>query len=201
MAFKYVWGTMQVFTSPPIAEEFNTCQGEYRYYPFSNRGPIYTADYPLWEPKQKIGSVDSNVRITHWPSENEITRFIQEDTDDLATYMVVLVEKPIALTIDPSDSVPLQTVPSALTSKFLSDFTSYGYDVIDISGLSALVNIGYNAQDLCKLADSSIRVNQYGLISELNSSFLFAAFASDAAPEHTPLFPAELWIRPAKTGL
>lgn len=195
MSFKYVWGVMKIFGSPPTSEEFHAYQGDYRYYPFSNRGPIYTADYSLWKPKPEGGSVDSAPRITYWPSEDEISKFIQEEAESIATYMAVLVEKAVALTIDPADSVPLQTVPSALTSKFLSDFTSYGYDVIDISGLSALVNIGYNVQDLSKLADSSIRVNEHGLIAELNSSFLFAEIASEAAPEHAPFLSAEIRIR------
>ena len=81
-----------------------------------------------------------------------------------------------------------------LRSEFLKSFYEYGYDVVDLSGISALTNVGYKSEDLYLF--ENIKVNEYGLITLVNEAKKIAEIASRLAPEHAPFFPVVLWGHP-----
>lgn len=196
MSFDYVWGISRVLGQPPRGEKFHAHQGEYRYYPFFHQGPIFTADCSLWEFGAATNSFADSTEIAYWPREDEIAKFVEEEPN--RWLVAILTDKPQAQTIDPAGPVGLSRIPSTSKKTFITEFSIYGYDVVDISGLSALVNVGYTACDLAALKGTPIEINEHGLISTANDGYLFAEFASHAAPEHAPFFPVELWAKPRR---
>lgn len=199
MNFEYVWEVLQIRGQPPQDEKFRLPQGAYKYYPFSHHGSIFTADLDLWDLSPLGTSSDGTSNVMHWPNSNEIMDFVAQQCDPDTWLLMVFSDQPLARTIDPGATVELSKFPSSLNCVFPTGFLKVGFDVIDISGLSALTNVGYTADDLSKLAAMAIEINQHGLISTSNGSYRFAEFASLAAPEHAPFFPVEVWVlRPAE---
>jgi hypothetical protein len=107
--------------------------------------------------------------------------------------IMTFVDKPLAATIEPDKDVPLHKVPSASRVAFEQGFFCTGFDVIDISGLSGVSSIGYSPQEAAEIRKMNIDINQYGLIQSLADANKFADFASDAAEEHAPFEPAQIW--------
>jgi hypothetical protein len=74
--------------------------------------------------------------------------------------------------------------------------TEVGFDVVDQwTGLSALANIGYSAEDLLALRNTQFRVNQFGLFDAEEDAVKFADFATVLAPEHAPFIPLRTFVR------
>lgn len=199
MSFEYVWGVLQTRGQPPRNEQFHLPQRAYKYYPFSHQGSIVTVDFGLWDLSALGAHHDVTPNVVHWPNSNEITDFVAKQRDPDTWLLMIFSDQPLAKTIDPNATVPLSKIPSSLNDVFSTNFAAVGFDVIDISGLSALTNVGYTTDDLSTLADMAIEINQHGLISTANDSFRFAKYASGVVPEHAPFSPVEVWVsRPTR---
>lgn len=191
MDFVYVWGILRIAGTPPDYDKLGRLQeGVYTYYPFPHHGVTFTVDTSLWDLQT---SSSHTVQIAYWPSADELVKLMNNKDDQGVWWLLIFSNNPTASTIDPNNSVSLSKIPSQMDDRFRTDFQFIGFDVIDMSGISALTNIGYTADNIAKLAATTVVINSYGLISSSNDSLIFAEFASEAAPEHAPFFPVEVW--------
>ena len=78
------------------------------------------------------------------------------------------------------------------------EFFDLGFDVVDLlTGVSALVNIGYDKNHVVLLGEMGLTTNEYGLLRTVADSSYFANFASAVAVEHAPFIPVKVianWI-------
>jgi|GEM_PF-4797297 len=189
MSFEYIWGVLKIKGNPPSDEKLRIPSSKYKYYPFLHQGLIFTADPSLWDLSPTGVSTGGGSKVSHWPSSNELADFIAGLNEEETWLLLIFSDQPSARTIDPAATVPLTKIPPPLKD----GFSSVGFDVIDMSGLSALTNVGYTEDDLSRFANMTIETNDCGLISTSGDSHRFAEFASSAAPEHAPFFPVEVW--------
>jgi hypothetical protein len=78
----------------------------------------------------------------------------------------------------------------------IENYIFLGFDVIDISGLSAIANIGYSHDESVEISNAQIGINEFGLIGSMQDSIKFSKIASLFAVEHAPFFPVEVHARP-----
>ena len=194
MGFDYVWAIIEISGIPPTGKKLHQYPGEYTYYPFSHTGTILTVNYALWDLSERVGLTSAPI-ITFWPTPNVISQLVAGELNPDVWYLIVFSDTSSARTIDPSDVISLSRLPLPPVTEFSDNFSSVGFDVIDMSGLSALTNVGYTANDLTTLSETDFGINKFGLIESSNDSLIFAEFASLAAPEHAPFFPVEVWTQ------
>lgn len=181
MGFDYVWGIIESCVESPNARQFTELKSEYKFYPLQHEGAIFTADSTFWRN-------ETIAKVNYWPSTNEIAHILL--SHKLENHLlVILSDNNSASTIDPNTLVKLSKIPVDVKKSF--EFVDAGFDVIDISGLSALTNIGYASADLSTL-DNNLKVTQYGLIASISEARKFANFASNVAPEHSPFFTVKV---------
>jgi hypothetical protein len=193
MSFEYVWGMLRVTGTPPDSATHHISANGYRFHPFSSKGAIYTFDVAVWEIPELSHFEAKASKITFWPSAGQIEEYLINRGNRSDCRMMALSDQSTAKTIDPTNPVILSKIPNSSKDEFSSCFSNVGYDVIDKSGLSALVNIGYSKADLDNIADMKIDINESGLISSVECSNKFSEFASSVAPEHAPFFGVSIW--------
>lgn len=197
MKFDYVWALIEVNGAPPTSNKLHQHQSGYKFYPFSHTEDIVTIDYSVWDLVDKNGDPLPEV-ITRFPEPGVISQFIDGKTSSINWRLVVCSDSSEARTIDPSNPIALSKIPDRSKNRFLTEFISLGFDVIDLAGLSAITNVGYTTNDLSLLSRIAIVINTHGLIATAFDSQKYGEFASIAAPEHAPFFPVEVWCqRPA----
>ena len=193
MSFDYVWAVIGLNGTPPSGKKLHLQQNDYKYYPFEHTEEILTIDYSLWG-FAKEEDESSRVAVTHFPDPSTISQFIDKDISLAMWRLVAFCDSPVARTIDPANSMPLSKIPSAAANQLSARFIAIGFDVIDLSGLSALTNVGFTTSDMSSFSGINIDINQYGLIATANGGQKYADFASLAAAEHAPFFPVEIWM-------
>ena len=194
MCFDYIWAVIELNGTPPTGRKLHQHQSDYKFYPFAHAEGILTIDFSLWE-FTKGEDESSNVAIIHFPEADTISMFLDEDVAPTKWRLVAFSDSAVASTIDPENSMPLSKISPTAIKQFTANFTMIGFDVIDLSGLSALTNVGFTASDLTSLSGTEIVINQYGLIATANDGRKYGEFASLAAVEHAPFFPVEIWTR------
>jgi len=55
-----------------------------------------------------------------------------------------------------------------------------------------LTNVGYLKDEVVSLLKLNIKTNQFGLLTSIDDTNKFIAFASDAVPEHLPLIAVKI---------
>lgn len=198
MGFDFVWGTVEIKGTPPTGTRLHIGRDGYTFYPFSHDGPILTIDAAVWNVP---GSKEpGNLRIVHWPNAANIADTFATAGSFDDWHLIAVSDSPVAHTIDPNDLVNLCTLPPLSTEGGTQNFYEAGFDVIDLSGLSALTDVGYTADDIAELRPDSFAVNENGLISSIGESRRFAEVASRLVLEHAPFFPVKILVRRRVTG-
>lgn len=192
MNFKYIWAIIKTQKKLPKGSTFqvkNLVNTNYFFYPFQHKENIFTVDLSVWNSNQSdaIKTLDD---INFWPDTVKIKNLVKEETSKDQLFLV-LSNKAYAQTIDPNYDAPL--VDISVIVEFQKDFSFLGYDVIDISGLSALTNIGYSRSEYLEINDADIEINGSGIISTLKYAVKFAAMANLFVSEHAPFSPVEVW--------
>lgn len=187
MGFEYLWGILEAQGVPPVAEMFHLPKGQYKFYPFSHEGQILTFDEMIWNSGQQKKS-----QSIIWPSEKQIEDAVLSHNKNFKA-ILAFSDREYALTIKEGDTVKIHKIPEHLNDNFFNNFHQYGYDVVDIAGLSALTNIGYELNDLELFQAANVQVNRYGLIEESYEAIKISDIASQIAVEHAPFLPVQLW--------
>lgn len=190
--FNYIWATMKTMKNPPSGGRFqshNNEFSEYIFYPFPHMGTVFTIDLSVWN--SESGPTDENDTIDFWPSSEILSAFYRQTPNPKSTKFLILSNQPTASTIDPDCHVPLLDVRNFPDRK--KNYNLLGHDVIDISGLSAIANIGYSKDESFEISNAKIGINSFGLISSFQDSVKFSEMASLFAIEHAPFFSVEVW--------
>jgi hypothetical protein len=196
MTFKYIWATIKTEKNLPLGLDFKTRNLKYEdyiFYPFNFEKEISTIDLSVWNINQKNIALDLK-EISFWPDLIKIHNFFTESKEiEISNnkFFLVLSNKSHAQTIDPACEVPLFNINEI--AELQDKFSFLGYDVIDTSGLSAVVNIGYSKDELLKIKNEKIEINNFGIISSLIDAAKFAQMADLFAGEHAPFSPVEVW--------
>ena len=196
MNFKYIWAIIKTQKKLPRGVNFqnkNLDNVDYIFYPFQHNENIFTADLSVW--KSNLNNADNSTNaleeISYWPSAFKIKNFIKDIVNSNSKSFIILSSKSCAQTIDASNAAPL--VDLSEIAEFKKDFSFLGYDVIDISGLSALANIGYSRHEVLEIDNAKIKINNFGIISSLNDAIKLVTIADLFANEHAPFSPVEVW--------
>lgn len=158
----------------------------YVYYPVSHEDCVLTIDATLWRYAQPHTEF-SGAAIYYWPDLNQIAEILDKGRSANSWVLLAISDHSTAMTIDPDIVIPLEPTPPLPTY-----FQEVGYDVADVSGLSALTNIGYTHQDLAQFQSLSVKPTIFGLIEDRVAAENFAQLASRAASEHAPFFPVRI---------
>lgn len=183
---QYILAIVEADCSPPTGSQLHDGRSEYFFYPPKHDGDILTIDAMLWgEPKSHAS--ERKPVVSMWPD----AQFVSECLARLATAnnwtLFATTQSSVGQTIDPDTSMVLTPLPQLSQS-----FFDAGYDVVDISGLSALTNVGYTSHDASLLPQHPMKITAHGLIAELRDAQEFAEFASKVAPEHAPFSPVKV---------
>jgi hypothetical protein len=163
MNFQYIWAILKTKKDIPIGLNFqarNLVNTDFIFYPFQYEKNVFTIDLSVWM-SNKNDVTKRHEEIIFWPNLIKIKNFIKEKIDSDTKYLLVLSDKPYAQTIDPNNQAPLVDISEV--AGLLTDFTILGYDVVDISGLSAIVNIGYSNDEFLDIENAKIEINDFGL--------------------------------------
>lgn len=196
MNFKYIWAIIKTQKKLPRGAFFqdkNLDNVGYIFYPFQHNENIFTADLSVWKSNQNTANNSTNAleEISYWPSAIKIKNFIKDKINSNSKSFIILFNKSCAQTIDANYAAPL--VDLSEIAEFKKDFSFLGYDVIDISGLSALANIGYSRHEVLEINNAKIEINNFGIISSLNDAVKLVTIADLFANEHAPFSPVEVW--------
>lgn len=185
MSVEYILAILETDCSPATGRQLHGRNSDYRFYPAKHDGDILTIDAMLWR-ESKRHTIERKPVLSMWPN----AQIVSECLSRLAVanwVLIAVTQSNVAQTIDPDTSMALIPLP-----KLSKSFFEVGYDVVDISGLSALANIGYTTQDILQLAFNPLRVTAHGLIADPQDAKIFAEFASNAAAEHAPFSPVKV---------
>lgn len=191
--FNYIWATMKTMKTPQSGVGFhihNNEFSEYIFYPFPYTETVFTIDLNVWN-SVSGPTFNENDIIDFWPNSEILNAFYSEAANPKSTKFLILSNQPTASTIDPDCLVPLLDIRNFPDKK--KNYNFLGHDVIDISGLSAIANIGYSKDESFEISNAKIGINSFGLISSFQDSVKFSEMASLFAIEHAPFFPVEVW--------
>lgn len=175
---------------PPRGAELRVASRTYRFAPLSD-GPIYTADWSVWPTADP-----ASLRETSFcPGLSQIMSALAQARRDNGHFVMALTDR---VEFDPPGSpgvhLPLERASRIVYEAAELRLVNAGYDVVDQwTGLSALVNLGYSADDLAALVKLNVRTNQNGLFESVGTAIRFAQFAAMAASEHAPFVPVNVF--------
>lgn len=190
MFFEYVWGLLETQRAPPTSDMFLMHENDYKFYPFLYDGNVFTFDALVWNKTALLEKGVESCQNIIWPDQEKIENVIPQ-RKGAGHYIIAMSDKRFSLTIAKGEYAEIHTIPPSLKEDFLINFLNIGYDVVDVSGISALTDVGY-ALDSVSLFEK-FRVNQYGIIAEIGEAMEVANLASSLCPEHAPFFPVNLW--------
>ncbi len=194
MQFNFVLVAFTNHGKPPLTSVLKSAGKGYRFAPLADDGPIYTADIGLWS--KGHGVIDERTE-TFCPRYSTITQAMTLAERDNCYFILALTH---LAEFDPPGSSDVY-LSLASGSQIVEEFsamelTEVGFDVVDQwTGLSALANVGYSADDCAELENMQLAVNQFGLFTVMENAEKFVRFASAAAPEHAPFIPVKILIR------
>lgn len=194
MQFNFVLSAFASHGTPPLANVLRSVGKGYRFAPLIDDGSIYTADIDLWE--KKDGVIDGRTD-NFCPQYSTIAQAIVIAERDNCYFIMALTH---LAAFDPpgSSDVHLNLISRSEIGETFSavELTEVGFDVVDQwTGLSALTNVGYSADDCVKLKNMQLALNQFGLFTALEDAETFVCFASVIAPEHAPFIPVKVHVR------
>jgi hypothetical protein len=184
--YRYVFATLVISGSPPTGDEIRRQSRDFHFAPISRAGTVHTIDSDVWPARTDT----TQVRETYMcPDANYLLSAIQGES----TVVMALTDQPSSISLGATEAQPL-----AEAAPFLSSFLDSGYDVIDYSALSGLVNIGYSSKDVEEIESMQIATNEFGLIVDLNKARMLSGLASRVAPEHAPFNAVRIYMREHK---
>ena len=186
MSAEYILAILETDCRPVTGKQLHDRNSDYRFYPAKHSGEILTIDAMLWD-ESKRHTIKRKPLLSMWPSTQIVSECLNRSVVARNWVLIAVTQSNVAQTIDPDTSMTLSPLP-----ELSKNFFEVGYDVVDISGLSALANIGYTTQDILQLALNPLRVTAHGLIADLQDAKKFAEFASNAAAEHAPFSPVRV---------
>jgi hypothetical protein len=185
--YRYVIATLVISGSPPTGDEIRKHRRDFHFAPISRTPTVHTIDSDVWPAR----SDTTQIRETHiCPDANYLLSAIQGES----TVVMALTDESSGIALGATEAQPL-----AEAAPFLNGFLDSGYDVIDYSALSGLVNIGYSDKDVEEIEKMQIATNEFGLIIDVNKARMLAAFASGVAPEHAPFNVVRIYMRQHKS--
>jgi hypothetical protein len=128
-----------------------------------------------------------------WDDRAAMERAFSEHAGDQTCVVRLAVELCLEhdLAKDPEWNFLDGSLPAA--EREMRNWTSVGYDVADRYLLSGLLNCGYSQEQLVELARWSERLNDFGLLDEVESATEFRRVTEKRVPEHAPFFVYRLW--------
>jgi hypothetical protein len=184
--YRYVYATLVISGSPPTGDEIRSQSSRFHFAPISRAGTVHTIDSDVWPARTDTTQVPETYI---YPDANYLLSAIQGES----TVVMALADQSSLIAWGANEAQPLTEA-----APFLSSFLDSGYDVIDYSALSGLVNIGYSSKGVQEIESMQIATNGFGLIADLNKARMFAALASRVAPEHAPFNAVRIYMREHK---
>ncbi|MCE9886316.1 MULTISPECIES: hypothetical protein [Hafniaceae] len=189
---KYVWGIFEYLPPVPNKNMFTNAQGAC-FYPFEHQGDIFTIDSDLW--------VDSVVEANYYPNSDVIRSEItsRDNTPDNKTIkLIAFYSKPSVSVLGSIDNVTLLEISHKSINALKSNYYNIGFDVVDITGLSGLANIGFDPEQLSDVDALKIKMSRWGLVVCARDAKKLAELFSILAPEHAPFIYLEIWMKKSK---
>lgn len=192
MPFEYIWGLLESEEgSAPTSEMFSTSENGCKFYPFAHKGRIFTFDKRIWNDKDAHNKAIKGTRTNIWPDIKTIEEIILDASQNFSFRMIAFSDTKLSPTIEKGKTVEIHELTPHLRKDFLESFVDFGYDIVDVSGLSALTDVGYNSEELQLFSD--VQINKYGLVAHVEEAAKLSNIASKVAPEHAYFFPVNLW--------
>lgn len=195
MLFDFVLVAFAAHGNSPLVSGLRNMSQGYQFAPLASDGSIYTADIDLWLLR---GSSKVNNRAQFFcPQHSTIVEAIKLAKHDDSYFVVALTH--LAEFDPPGTSgvhLQLESWPKLIEGFNNISLTDVGFDVVDQwTGLSALANVGYGADDLVLLKSMRLQTNQFGLLATESDATKFVNFASVTVPEHAPFIPVKILVR------
>lgn len=188
--YNYVWGIFHFSSTPPNSEILlKTNNGEHHFYPFEHNGDIFTIDTDLWDSKILLEE-------SFYPELDVIDIKIKKDTTikSKINTLIAFYSHSTVPTIDANDNITINKLPEYLHKPLNSNYECIGFDLVDVTGLSGLANIGYNLSQLIHIQSLHLKMTKWGLLSDEKQAVLLAQIVSIISPEHAPFLPMEIWM-------
>ena len=187
----YIWGIFHFSNSIPNDRMFiNVNSDECKFYPFDHKGHIFTIDSSLW-----VSEIE-NEEIFYPDMERiQAELLAQQNTENRMVKMIACYSKPVVKTIDANNDMTICSLSADMNKLLCSNYTNIGFDIVDVTGISGLTNIGYNSQESKNIISLSLSINEWGLIDNKENAGLFASLVSNIASEHAPFLPMSVWLK------
>jgi hypothetical protein len=185
---------------PPQGRDIKRSGKDHQFAPLIGEMPVFTVDQDLW---RHFSSERNEQHSDCAPSYSKISRIIDEALRNNLYCVVALTSMKHITPLGATGSdLPLVSWTSLMADKSCNEFVHMGCDVIDKwTGISALVNIGYNAQDLEILSGFAFKTNSYGLFQSSDEADAFAKIADSVAPEHSPFISVASVVRMPRSAI
>lgn len=134
-----------------------------------------------------LPNVPTETRLPEWLNSHFLRIMNPDEYGGLPVIAISLVDQPEI--ISPMNDVSLSEhyqSAIALVSP-APEWVFYGYDIADESMISGLCNCGYSPEEMAELAPKwSERINEWGLIPDINDALEFQALTNTRVQEHAP---------------
>jgi hypothetical protein len=196
MSFNYILIAFSTLGYPPHCATIQNTRKDYFFAPLCHDGLICTADFDLWSKSDTVPDSESRVFC---PQEQDILNALLRTQNEGWRFLMALTERHEFDTPgSPSVCLSLELASNLIRETKAVGLIELGFDVVDQwTGLSALANVGYSADDVKALIKLKLKTNQFGLFDNIDDGFKFAEFAIGAVPEHAPFLPIKIVCSPS----
>lgn len=194
MLFDFVLAAFCSGGEPPQGRVLKSASKAHQFAPLAGDGSVFTVDPDVWQ--HSSGYIVEQTQC-FCPEREAVIRIVDEAARaDL--YCVVALAFRDYFTPPGSGDVrlPLVSWSSLCIDMPAQEFVGIGFDVVDQwTGVSALVSMGYNVDDLAVLNGLGLSSNEFGLLRNAEDASEFARFADSAVQEHSPFIPVSTIAR------
>lgn len=192
MSYEFILIAFDSLGSPPCGVSMRNTRKDYFFAPLCHDGLIYTADLDLWSKVDVMPDSESRVFC---PQKQDILSALSRTQNEDRHFLMALTDhREFDPPGPPNTHLSLVSVSNLIQEIKAIGLVELGVDVVDQwTGLSALANVGYSADDVMALEKLKLTTNQFGLFDNIDDGLKFVSFAENAIPEHTPFVPLKIF--------
>ncbi len=150
------------------------------FMPFKSDNQI-TIDEDIWK------SFHNETAILYYPNKQEYDLFLSKVLNGKYKIIIALIDKS-------NIYIPGRGVVKLIEFKVPKGYRiiEFGYDIVDLFGLSAITNIGYTQEEMASILTLNLSTTKYGLLINKKDAEKFIEYADKHILEHTPFIALKL---------